>query len=164
MTAVKEKELSFNEVNSFSNELATSSFKELEDGVRLLEQARALRNQFEAAAQSISSQLLEMFNQECIEEFYYKDKLVKPGYSVSYDYSKLETLLPNETRQKIIPYLPLKLNRAVIEQAINDQILSVQAFEEFIKAGLVERNVKHFIKFCDPQLEEKRLQRLNEEI
>jgi len=134
----------------------------LENALQQLEKARQLKLQLERVAKEISACILKSFQENNISEFDYKDKVIKPGHLTKYNCERLISILGEETRQKLMRYMPLRLNKRIINQAIEDKALDAKSFQDYLIAGLIEKETKQFVKFCDPEIEQKRIEKWNE--
>lgn len=140
-----------NILNNFVKELNTAELKfdTLEDGVRLLDQSRTVKNRIEELCGDLSSLITRSFAQNKTREVIYKDYIVKPGIITKFNCNKLLENLSESEKDGLLPLQDLHLNRGIIEEGIFLGILKVDSFEDYIDEGLVTRKVKRYIRFIN---------------
>lgn len=142
---------------------AIINFDSLKEGVETLEKCRRLRIYIDEITREMNRKLLSSFDRERIEEYYLGEKLVKPATFRRYDYSKLVSSIPLKTKIQLLKYQDLSLNREAVELAIADGVLDARSFEDLVRRGLIDKKVKRYLKFCDPEVEDKRLEAFNKQ-
>lgn len=150
------------DLRSFINRNMNIEIQDLEKSLNLLEQIREIKKQIEEISKAANASILRIFQEENVNEYYYKDKIIKTGRTTKYDCSKLINTLNADTKRQLAEYLPLKLNKKIINQAILDNVLNARTIQDYINAGLIKKSSKVFIKFCDPEAEFRRMERWND--
>lgn len=135
----------------------------LKELVEYIYKLRMLKLSLDEFNTELTKRAVEAFDKGNISEIESKGKLVRPAWQTKYNCKELEKSLPREIREELRKLQALNLNKSIVERAIELQILNGKSIESYIKAGLVEKKTKYYIKFSDPD-KESEVERLGREL
>lgn len=135
-----------------------NSFNELLDCIECIKEIKRLA---EKIGSDLNDEVLALFYKSDLTEYEYKDKLVKTAWVSKYNCQDLADSLPDDIKRKLSRFQKLHLNKTIIDKGIEMNLLKAESIEDYIKAGLVKKKTKRYIRFCDPAKEEERVKKLD---